>query len=274
MNTKDKLSLSDELNLVSEDGTLSLPMEKIPTRLIGEIEIYDGPTNQKMFTFHNDIIIPGATYALEKLFNIRSTFAMPTLSQDLVVKDTIARTLEKLKEEFIVGFVVGTGGTEPPDLVKSVKFKDKTVANIVPLRVVPTTADLTGTDATKYFLKKTVGSKYQYYGKKFDTNVTIRHIFTDGTEIPSNIDQTDTSLGLLVFAEAVLTISEKDLREYFTDQFGSIDNCQFNSLGLVAGFLDGSDYAGVRVVTKINMPNMPLRDSESFYKFVYKIYAI
>jgi len=142
------------------------------------------------------------------------------------------------------------------------------------LRVVPTTNDLSVEEQAKYALKKTVGDKYYYYAKRFDTDIIIRHLFTDGTEIPPNIDETDTSLGLLVFGEAVFTVSKDDLREYFTVVYGNIDNCRFNSFGLVAGFLDGTDYAGVRVVTKVNMPNMFLRDSESFYKFIYKVYAI
>lgn len=274
MNKKDKLALQDDLVIMSENGLLNLPMEKKPTRLIGEVEIHDGISNQKMFTFYNDIIIPGATYVLEKLFNVRSTFAMPTLSEDLLINESIVRTLEKVKEEFIIGFVLGTGGTEPPDLVKAVKFKDKSVASIVPLRVVPMDNDLTGVDADKYFLKKEVGTNYHYYGKKFDTDISIRHIFTDGSEIQSNVDEIDTNLGLLVFAECVMTVSENDLREYFMQQYGSIDTCQFSSLGLVAGFLEGTDYAGVRVVTKINTPSLPLADSESFFRFIYRIYAV
>jgi hypothetical protein len=270
-NFNDKLGISDEL--LTSDGRLIMPMDKRPMNLIGQITAINGLTGKKMFVF-NDIIIPGATYILEKFFNTRSTFGMTTLSQDLAVKGNVVPNQSNLKDEVVFGFVLGTGGVDTPDLVKSVKFKDKSVATIVPLRVVDITADLIPTDQAKYAIKKTVGSKYYYYGKKFDTAPIIRHLFTDGTEIPPNVDQVDTSLGLLVFGESILTVSAFDLREYFMLTYGNIDNCRFNSLGLTTGFLDTDDYAGVRVATKINLPNMFLRDSESFYTFIYKVYAI
>lgn len=272
MSYEDKIGLGDELIL--ENGQMVVGLDKQPTKLIGELTVYNGLTGKQMFKFHNDIIIPGATYILEKFFNKRSTFGMTTLSQDLGIKSTVTATQDNLKNEVVFGFVVGTGGVDTPDLIKAVKFKDKSVATIVPLRVVDTTNDLSTTDQAKYAMKKQVGSKYYYYAKKFDADIVIRHLFSDGTEIPPTIDQVDTSLGLLVFGEAVLTVSASDLREYFNMTYGSIDNCRFNSLGLVAGFVDGSDYAGVRVVTKLNIPNMFLRDSESYYTFVYKVYAI
>jgi len=266
----DKFGLRDELSL----NDIVIYLKKNPNKMLGVVDVYNGITGNKIFTFTNDIIIPGATYIVEKFFNKRSTFGMTTLSQDLLIKESVIPTQEKLKDEFVFGFVVGIGGSEPPDLVKAVKFKDKNVETIVPLRVVPTTADLSAEDQAKYALKKTVGSNYYYYGKRFDTDIVIRHLFTDGTEIPPNINETDTNLGLLVFGEAVFTISKYDLREYFTNTYGSIDACRFNSFGLVTGFLDGTDFAGVRVATKVNMTNMYLRDSESFYRYVYKVYSI
>lgn len=270
-NYNDKMGLTDELML--DNGELILPMGKKATKIVGALDVINGVTGNKLFTF-NDIIIPGASYIIEKFFNRRSTFGMTTTSQDLGVKGSITLTQDNLKNEFVFGFVTGIGGTEVPDLIKAVKFKDKTVSTITPLRVVPTDDDLSVSDQAKYAIKKTVGDNYHYYAKKFDTDIAIRHLFTDGTEIPPNINETDTALGMLVFGECVFTVSEADLREYFTLTYGSIDTCRFNSVGLVAGFLDGSDYAGVRVVTKVNMPNMFLTDGESFYKFVYKVYAI
>jgi hypothetical protein len=272
MQKQDKLHMSDELYM--EDGRLIVPgFNKKPQRIMGKLDIYNDLTGKRIFTF-NDVIILGSTYILEKFYNKRSTFAMPTLSSDLSVNGTVNPTQDNLKDEFVFGFIVGTGGAESSDLVRAVKFKDKSVSSIIPFRVVDTAADLTSLEQAKYAIKKQVGNKFHYYAKRFDTDVIIRHLFTDGTEIPSNIDQTETSLGLLVFGEAVLKVSSADLREYFMDQVGSIDNCRFNSIGLVAGFLNGADFAGVRTVTKVNMPNLFLRDTESAYTLVYKLYSI
>jgi len=272
-NQIDRMRFGDELSV---NGRVIIPGfndMKEPQRILAEITIINDITGKPVFRF-NDVIILGATYILEKFFNRRSTYAMSTLSSDLSINANVNPTQDNLKDEFVFGFIVGTGGAESSDLVRSVKFKDKTVPSIVPFRVVDTTADLTPLEQAKYALKKQIGGKYYYYAKRFDTDVVIRHLFTDGTEIPSNIDQTETSLGLLVFGEAVLKVSSTDLREYFMDQFGSIDNCRFNSIGLVAGFLNGADFAGVRTVTKVNMPNLFLRDTESSYTLVYKLYSI
>jgi len=269
---KDKLFLTDEL--IDSQGRLILTGQKKPTKLIGRLSLINPVTGKPMMHFDNDIIIPGATYVLEKMFGVRSTFGMPTLSQDLNVKASVAPTQDNLKNELIFGFTLGNGGVETPDLIKAVKFKDKTVSSIVPVRVVSTSADLSPTDQAKYAIKKQVGSNYYYYAKKFDSTAIIRHLFTDGTEIPPNIDQTDTTLGLLVFGEVVLTVSPADLREWYMLTYGDISSCRFNSIALVAGFLDGTDYAGVRAISKLNIPNMYLRDSEASYTFTYKVYAI
>lgn len=268
-----KLRLKDEINIIGKDGTIELPMEKHFTRLIGEIQVINGLTGKPLFTF-NDVILPGATYVLEKFFGKRSTFGMTTLSTDLSVKADIAVTQDNLKDEFVFGFVAGIGGSEPPDLIKAVKFKDKTVASIIPLRIVDIANDLSPTEQAKYAIKKTVGTKYYYYARRFDTDTPIRHLYTDGTEIPANVDQVDTNLGLLVYGESVFTVGANDIREYFLETYGNIDTCRFNSIGLVAGFIDGTDFAGVRVVTKANLPNLYLRDNESYYSFIYKVYAI
>lgn len=272
LHKSDSLGIRDEL--YTEDGKLIIPgFNKEPNRLIGRIEVINDKTGKVIFRY-NDVIILGSTYVLEKLFNRRSSFGMSTLSTDLNINAGVSPTQNNLKDEFVFGFIAGIGGAESSDLVRAVKFKDKTVSNIIPFRVVDMDNDLSPLEQAKYALKKQVGNKYYYYAKRFDTDVVIRHLFTDGTEIPSNIDQTETTLGLLVFGEAVLKISKDDFREYFMDQFGSIDNCRFNSIGLVAGFLSGSDFAGVRTVTKVNMPNLFLRDTESSYTLVYKIYSI
>lgn len=272
--SSDKMKVVDEL--YTEDGKLLIPgfNTKEPKKIIGQLEIVNDITGKRIFRY-NDVIILGSTYILEKFFNRRSTFGMTTLSVDLGINADVQPNQSNLKDEFVFGFIVGKGGSESSDLVRAVRFKDKTVADIIPFRVVDVSDDLSPLEQAKYALKKQVGDKYYYYAKRFDTDVVIRHLFTDGTEIPSNIDQAETTLGLLVFGEAVLKVSKEDLREYFMQEYGSIDNCRFNSIGLVAGFLhENNEFAGVRTVTKVNFPNLFLRDTESSYTLIYKLYSI
>lgn len=266
----DKVGVRDELML--SDGRLLVGgLDK--TKVVGVLEITNGITGRKMFRF-NDIILPGSTYILEQMFKRRSSFGQTTLSQDLQIKHTIVPNQDNLKNETIFGIMIGNGGVETPDMIRAVKFKDKSVSGMIPIRVVDTTADLSTADQAKYAMKKQVGSKFYYYGKRFDVDPVVRHLFTDGTEVPPNIDTVDTTLGILAFAEVVFTISPQDVREWYVATYGNIANCRFNSITLVAGFLDGTDFAGVRAVTKLNIPNMFLRDAESFYTFSYKVYII
>lgn len=270
-----KLQIRDEI--IAEDGTLIIPSEKAPKRMIGVLQQINPLTGNPVVNGileYNDIIIPGSNFVLEKMFNKRSNFGMTTLSYDLGANAVPQPTQDNLKDEFIFGFVLGIGGVESADITRAVRFRDKTVSSIVPFRVVPTSQDLSLTEQAKYAMKKQVGTNYHYYAKRFDTDVVIRNLFTDGTEIPPNIDQTETSMGQLVYAEAILNISSSDLREYFINQFGTVDNCRFNSIGLVAGFNSGGDMAGVRTVTKINTTNMPLSDMDSSFTFAYRVYCI
>ena len=61
-------------------------------------------------------------------------------------------------------------------------------------------------------------------------------MYTDGTEVPSNVNEISPTLGILVFGEIAFTIGVDDLREYFIKTYGNIDACRFNSIALVGGF--------------------------------------
>ena len=272
-NQKEKISIHDSLSIQSNGMGLLQTESASFSKVIGQINIHDGLTKKKLFTF-NDVILPGSTFILEQMFKRRATFAQTTLSTDLSINAGSTPSQLNLKDEAIFGFVAGIGGTSLPDTINAVKFNDKTVSTIVPLRVVDTTADLSPTEQAKYAMKKTVGTKYYYYAKKFDADPVIKHLYSDGTEIPSNIDQIEPSLGMLVFSEQVFTIGTSDIREYFMLTYGSVDSCRVNSISLVAGFINNNEYAGVRCVTKANLPNLPLRNADSYYIFTYKVYVI
>lgn len=269
----DKLGIHDDLVIQGEHGSMYLNMEKDKTQLIGEITITGGTTGKKLFTF-NDVILPGATFVIEQMFKKRAPFAMTTLSADLGVNADSLPTDDNLKDESVFGFILGVGGITPPDTINAVKFNNKTVSTIVPMRIVPVSADLSPADRAKYGMKKQVGTDYYYYAKKFDNEVQIKHLYTDNTEVPANVNELTPSLGILVFGELTFTVSEDDLREYFIKTYGNIDTCRFNSIALVGGFNDGTDFGGVRAITKANLPNMYLNALESYYIFTYKVYCI
>jgi hypothetical protein len=225
---------------------------------------------------HNDIIITGSTFLLEQAFKLRSSFTMTTLSADLNVNASILPDGSNVGQEYIFGFMVGTGGSGSVkgDII-AVNYTDKDLTQLVPFRTVPTVSDLSDADKAKYAMKKQVGNYYQYYTKKFEITPVIKHLFIDGTEIPPNVNETGASKGIRIFTEMICDINSRDLREYFNVTSGNIDRCRVNTLGIVAGIpTAGGEFACVRMIAKINFNDFMLRDLESGLRFTYKMYCV
>ena len=119
-----------------------------------------------------------------------------------------------------------------------------------------------------------VSGKTYYYGKKFDSTPVIRHLFTDGSEVPANISETGSTKGIRVFSESICVLSNKDIREYFMLVDGNIDKCRINSLGLVSGYLSNSDYGGVRLATTVNFRSRYLSNNDDSVRITYRMYCL
>ena len=83
------------------------------------------------------------------------------------------------------------------------------------------------------------------------------------------------------FAECIIRITKKDLREYFiaTDQ---ADQMRFNSIALYTGryvettdrtgAVTSADYEDVRLFSKVNIPMEPMKLEKDFYA-IYRVYG-
>ena len=270
-----KLSMTDEAWITNPDGSIDFLKENHYTKMIGEIVTETLDLNGKvLFTSspeYNDIVMTGSTLVLEKIFGVRANLIISTLSQDMNINPSVAPSTLNLPTEQIIGFMVGYGGAGSTigDVI-SVNYVDKTVASIIPFRMVA--APLATLDAAPYFMVGQVSGQSCYYGKKFENTPQIMHLFTDGTDVPANI--TTTSKGIRVFAEMVCVVSTTDIREYFNSINGNLDQCRVNSLSLVSGYPAGADYGGIRIATKINFRSRYLTNNSDSLRITYRVYCI
>lgn len=272
----EKLQIYDEGIIQTTDGKMYMKQPH-NTKMIGEVTVQQIDCMGNVLfteTNYNDIVMTGSTMILEKMFNIRANLKISTLSDDMAINNATQPNVNNVKDEFVMGFMVGIGGAgETIGDVKASAFTDKALSSVIPFRVVDT-GTLPTADASSYFMKQTSNGKDFYYCKKFDSTPQIRHLFTDGVEVPSNISTTGTTKGIRVFSESICMISSKDLREYFMINDGNLDRCRVNTMGLVAGFAAGSDIAGIRLITELNFKSRYLQNNDDNIKIVYRVYCM
>ena len=275
LSATNKAMISESVTVTDEVWINDKKVTDEGVRTVGEVEIIgkdrDGNT---LFTktHKNALLINGACYISEKENNRRSRFAPQPLdilygahtATDVQVTD------ETLKEEYVIGMVIGIQGcTNTYNTVRPVLKNALTVPGMIPFRVVPTAEDFTGGDRERYFLRQTIyydGVEYaQYFGKVFDQDPRIDVVMESGDDVPNNIsDYTDPGY-LFDYTYYVLTINADDVREHFQLTDGNTRLSRINSLGLVAGYPivneDGhTEYYNVRCLTTVNFENSELSD--------------
>lgn len=283
---KESIAFRESLKIISKGSEVLL--NHTSGRIIGEVEALElDMMGNVVFSYgkeYNDVILTGSTFVLEQMFKQRAPINISTLSEDMDINGDIELTTENLKDEYVFGFMVGIGGVsemnEGVGIVNAVQYTDKTLATMLPFRVV--NSELEGQDAENYFMKKyhildgDTEERYSYYAKKFTGEPVIKHLFTDGSEVPPNISETGTDRSIRTFTEMTCDVNAQDIRDYFNIKYQSLDNCRVNTIGLVAGFKDdeSGDMAGARLVTAINFKNRELNNTENTIRFIYRIYCI
>ena len=135
---------------------------------------------EMLFEKDNLIVVPGRRFVLEKLFNIKSTLLFNSLRQLMNVAPQIDEdpTLEAngpLKAKAVCLFGVGIGGSGMTfgDVIDP-KYTDLNLNQIIPLRLVDITNDLSATEKAHYYLRVVQGDKVAYYLKKFEAPAEIK----------------------------------------------------------------------------------------------------
>lgn len=296
---KDTLPLTQA---ISDQAAIAARKHGLPV-FKGKLFKHDGPMDQNLdkygrpifdFVNENTVVIGGAVLALEKLFGTTSSFMPRTLNEEFDLNTNVQYTNDETR---IALFGVGIGGcglewgtAYDPD------FKQHTLGDLnssmIPFRVSPNEtvgADSSGVTPSNYFFRKQlqVGTGDQYYAwylKEFSNNpVPIKSLWQDtidpnddGAEILGNtIDSSRTDL-IECFGECVLSLSEEDLREYYTAA-GNLKNARYNQIGLFTGVKKKItdyyyDYVGVRLFSVVNFDNVSVKEPSST-TYVYRIYA-
>ena len=176
-------------------------------------------------------------------------------------------------------FGCGTGGSQldfgnivAPDV------KQNNVKEIVPMRYA---ADLTGTDANKYYMKaaNADGSTFSWYLKEFDSTPVLKSFWknsvdteSEGTEIIEDISDNNRTEGVETYAQFEISLNANDVREYFLTT-GNLKMARYNSFGIYTGEKVGNEYGNVRLYAVVNFNNRSLQTPVTS-SFIYRIFAL
>ena len=228
----------------------------------------------------NTVVVGGAIESLEHLCNVEANWKPTTLNSIYGINDDIPGNN---MNSFIALFGVGTGGSGlsiGSVVAKDIKTRD--IPDLIPMRV---GATLTGDDADMYYFKKDNGDgTFSWYLKEFTNIPVIKTCWkdstdddVDGTEVAEEIYNSERTEGLQTFAEFILDLNTKDVREYF-ESIGDLTSARYNSIGLYIGekveLEDGTfDYVNVRLFSYLNIDNKSVK-IKTASQYVYRILAL
>lgn len=292
----DKLHLSKD-SLESTSG--AKPSFWAKTQILGGYGLHKNSQgiselDEVVFDTTNIVPLGGVQFAMEMLYGVKGPINIPRLDQEPYNIGAVGSTVTPSQGmphaygQKVCLFGVGYGGTEENNLtVIDVKYNDYELASMVPFRY--TSDPLSESDQLKYYGKKTevvegegtTSSVTAYYLKAFDEAPVIHHLRKngidgeDGSEIETKEDAYNTPIGegIETFTETLLTISKKDVREWF-DHVGKIEETRVNSIALFSAVYDDElkDYANITMFSKLNIPTEPLSLTKDM-NIIYRVYG-
>lgn len=261
-------------------GSIPMGHTKTPVLARTKIQGFDDFGNL-LFETENQIVLGGALFILEKVFGIESPLYVDYLNNIMGVATDNPVDEVYPRDTVVTLFGVGTGGCgDSIRSVKDVKFYEREIFDMIPFRV--TDEELTPSEQQKYWFRKDMNGKTAFYLKKFEQDPEIKVLWKDaegdedGSEVESDVHETQRTEPIETFVEMVLKISKKDIREYF-ELNGDIEQTRVNSIGLFTGCLrtlaDGTkDFQQVKLFSKLNIPNEMLTLAKDL-TLVYRIYT-
>lgn len=283
-----KLNLRDNMHMNDKVGNSHPKSLWKKTEIIGGYGLYTddkGISQLKEVVFSTENLVPlgGVQYAMESIFGVKGPVTVPTLNDAYgigAIGSTIAPSggLPYAYGQKVCLFGIGTGGAAENNLsVLDVKYNENNIVDMVPFRY--TNEYLASSDQGKYYGKKNVDGIQAYFLKAFDQDAVIRHLYKngeegeDGSEVDSSIWDSTSEIGIESFVEMQLTISKKDVREWFEAQ-GNIEECRVNSIGLYTAVYDATlkDYANIQLFSKLNIPTEPLALTKDM-NIIYRVYG-
>lgn len=287
--SKDVINLNDNLNptdKLSDKACKKIePMrlessqgKVLKTKIIG----LDSLTGDKLFEEENQIVLGGALFILEKVFNVEAPINVDYLNNIMGICTNSPEEEIYPKETGVCLFGVGVGGCgDASRSVVDVKYYEREIFDMIPFRI--TDEEFTGSDVGKYWFKRYESDgKASFFLKSFEHKPEIKVLWKDGeegedgSEVATGVHNTERTEPIETFVEMILKINKKDCREFFEIN-GEIEAARINSIGLFTGILSTNEYGEpeykqVKLFSKLNIPNEMLVLSKDI-TIVYRIYT-
>lgn len=223
----------------------------------------------------NTVVVGGAILALENITGATATWKPSTLN-DIYGVPAIPSGASKLSL-----FGIGTGGANLDfGSVIAPNIKQRDIMNQIPMRY---GSIITGEDNGRYFMKvpNSGGSTNSWYLKEFTGTPVIKSCWKnaissddDGTEILSDIHNSENTEGIETFTEIQIDLNTFDGREYF-ESTGTMVGARYNTIGFYTGSrnAEGTEYGDVRLYSVVSFNNRDLSIASKSH-FVYRIYSL
>lgn len=259
------------------------------TQIIGGYGLHTNPEtgmselDEVVFETENMVPIGGVQFAMEQIFGVTGPLTVPSLSKN----DGIGATDSTMEGSGgnphpygtkVCLFGIGVEGAAENNLTANeVTYLESKVSGMVPFRY--TNQALSDDDQNKYFGKKMVKETKAYYLKAFD-GVPVIHNFKasnvegeDGDEVTNDAFDTVSDKTIQSLTEMNLTISKKDIKEWFTAQ-GNVEDSRVNSIALYSAVYDAEkgDYADIHMFSKLNIPTEPMSLTKDMH-VIYRVYG-
>lgn len=280
---RDSISIKDRIADCSHAPTLWKKTEIIGGYGIHKNEFGISQLDEVVFSTENMVPIGGVQYAMEMIFGTKGSLPIPSLNDTYQIGAQGSSVSPSGGLPYPYGqkvclFGIGTGGAAENNLTAlEVKYNESEIVDMIPFRY--TNESLSSADASKYYGKKNVDDTTAYFLKKFDTEPVIKHLYKngeegeDGSEVDSTVYTSTSELGIESFTEVCLTITKKDVREWF-EAHGKIEESRVNSIALFTAVYDEEqkDYANIQLFSKLNIPTEPLSLTKDM-NIIYRVYG-
>ena len=259
------------------------------TQIIGGYGLHTNPKtgmselDEVVFETENMVPIGGVQFAMEQIFGVTGPLTVPSLCTTDGIGATDSTMAGSGGNPHPYGtkvclFGIGVEGAGENNLTANeVTYLESAVSGMVPFRY--TNQALSDEDKKKYFGKKTVKETQAYYLKTFDGPAVIHNYRAsnidgeDGDEVTSDAFDTTYDKTIQSLTEMNLTISKKDIKEWFTAD-GNVENSRVNSIALYSAVYDTNkgDYTDIHMFSKLNIPTEPMSLTKDMH-VIYRVYG-